>query len=60
MGCVAGAHMDTPSLSGLRKEHSLFFPEFQTVSVICKLNVFSGVKNNKKEAVVLMYFDRPK
>lgn len=50
MGCTAGAHVDTASLSGLRKEHSSFFPEFRTVSVICKLNVFSGGKNNKKEA----------
>lgn len=50
MGCIAGAHVDTASLSGLRKEHTSFFPEFRTVSVICKLNVFSGGKNNKKEA----------
>lgn len=63
MGCVAGTHMDTPSFAGLRKEHSSFFPEFQTVSVICKLNVFSGGKKKrqqKKKLVVLMYFDRPK
>lgn len=51
-----------PSFSGLRKEHSSFFPEFQMVSVICKLNIFKGEKNQnqKKKLVVLMYFDRPK
>lgn len=49
MGCVAGTQMDTPSFSGLRKERSSFFPELQTVSVICKLNVFSGGKNRTKK-----------
>lgn len=62
MGCIAAAHVGTPSFSGLRKEHSSFFPEFQTVSVVCELNVFSGGKkqNQKKKLLVLMYFDRPK
>lgn len=43
--------MDAPSLLGLREECHSFFPEFQTVSSICDLNVFS--RENKVAASTL-------
>lgn len=48
MGYIAGTHVDMPSFSGLRKEHSSLFPEFHTVSVICKLNKSGGKPKKKK------------
>lgn len=48
---VAGAHMDAPSPLGLREECHSFFLEFQTVSSICDLNVFS--RKNKVAASTL-------
>lgn len=51
VGCVADSYMDAPSLLGLRKECHSFFPELQTVSSICGLNIFS--RKNKVAASAL-------
>lgn len=51
VGCIAAAHVIAPSLLGLRKACSSFFPEFQAVSGICNLNIFS--RKNKVAASTL-------
>lgn len=51
VGYIAGAHVDALSLLTLRKESNSFFPEFQSVSGICNLNVFS--RKNKVAASTL-------